>query len=338
MNILISCVGRRGYLAQYFRDSLEGNCRVLGTGNTNWTPGFRECDAGILMPNIDAADYGNRVVALCQDQQIDLFFSVSDPDVHYLAPYRQALQQLGIATFLVTPEVSTNCFDKMATVRFLSRHGFRTPATFDNLDEAQQALLAKKIDFPLFVKPRYGSSSQNLFMARNDAELSVFFQYSQDMIVQAKADGNEYSLDILNDLQSRPISVVLKRKVAMRCGETDQAVTVKNQQLLDWGTRLGATLQHVGPMDVDFFWDGGDPVVLELNPRFGGGYPISQLAGADFPELMIAIARGEQVLPQIGHYREGVRMMKEILAVRFEESAETKIRDFRQDSTDGSPH
>ena len=109
--------------------------------------------------------------------------------------------------------------------------------------------------------------------------MDFFLNYytNEELIVQQMLSGDEYSFDILNDLNANPITAVVKRKIKMRAGETDQGYAFKDDYLMKIGLKLGEKLRHIGPLDVDFFLVEGEPYILELNPRLGGGYPITYL-------------------------------------------------------------
>jgi carbamoyl-phosphate synthase large subunit len=311
VNLLFSCIGRRGYVAGWFREHLSPGDRIVGTTNTPWTPGLHACDKGVLMPDLGSPDYLPTLLELCRKEEIRAVFSFFDLDVDVIARARDRFLDAGVLPVVPDARASRIGLDKLETVAFLREHGFRAPRTFTELDAVRAALREGSLDYPLFVKPRHGFASQNLFLARNEEELSIFFAYAPDMIVQERLRGSEHSLDVLNDLEGRVVSVVVKRKVLMRAGETDQAETVQHPAALALGERLGRALAHVGPLDVDLFIDGDALTVLELNPRFGGAYPVSHLAGADFPRKILAMLRGERVERDVGRYEIGIRMMKD---------------------------
>lgn len=311
MNILFSCIGRRGYIAEYFRTHLGLNDRIIGTGHSEWTSGFRTCDLGVIMPAIFSSDYIPTLITLCQKQKIHALLSFADPDVDVLSRHLDELRSVGVVPVIPSPIVNDICFDKYRTYLFLRERGFNTPETYTDFEQAVSAVDVGKIAFPLIVKPRCGSASRNLFKVHNINQLDVFFHYAPDMLIQELITGQEYGLDICNDFQGQVLSVVPKRKIAMRSGETDQAETCDTPSLIDLGLRLGQELGHVGPLDVDLFVQGDNAFILELNPRFGGGYPLSHLAGADFPRLIFKMIKGETVEPQIGQFQSGVIMMKE---------------------------
>lgn len=314
MRLLLSCIGRRGYIAHYFRPHLGPEGFLVGTSNSHWTPGFSACDRRILMPDIRSSRYLPCLLELCRSERIDALLSFFDPDVDALSRSRAAIEDAGVTPILPSASVSRISFDKSRTPRFLAEIGLRSAETWLDIRSAERAIARGELKFPVVVKPRFGFGSRDLFVARTPPELSAFYHYAPDMMIQRWLPGSEYHLDVLNDLDGRVLAVVPKRKTAMRAGETDQAVTVADPTLLALGERLGTELGrlgHVGPLDVDVFVHEGEPFVLELNPRFGGGYPLSHLAGADFPGLLVAMLRGERPEARIGDFQPDVVMMKD---------------------------
>jgi carbamoyl-phosphate synthase large subunit len=130
------------------------------------------------------------------------------------------------------------------------------------------------------------------------------------MIIQESLRGEAFDFDVLNDLSGRVLSVIPWRKYQSKLGETEQAETVESPVLLNLGQSLGTALGHAGPMDADIFIYNKQPYVLEINLRFAGGYPVSHLAGAGFPEKIIKLTRGETLFPDLGNYNRGIVMMK----------------------------
>ncbi len=311
MNILFTCIGRRGYIAGWFREHLAAGDRIFGTSNTEWTPGFNACDAAFLMPDVSSEAYVPALLDLCRREKVDAILSFFDLDVDVIARHRGRFIAEGIVPVVPDARVSTVGLDKLATCEFLREHDLRAPETFADLESARAALREGRIAWPVVVKARFGFASQNLFLAHDDQELASCFRRAPHMLVQQLLPGREHSMDVLNDLEGRVVSVIVKRKVLMRAGETDQAVSVHHPAALDLGVRLGRALRHVGPLDVDLFIDGNSIVILELNPRFGGAYACSHLAGANFPCKILRMLRGERVEPDIGCYAAGVRMMKD---------------------------
>jgi carbamoyl-phosphate synthase large subunit len=305
MNILISCVGTRGgYVADFFRPHLEATDRIIGTANTPWTPGFQSCDAAFVLPGVDDDDYVPAVLQLCERERIDAVVCVEDYDVCRLARARAEFLDRGIIPLFPSAEITELASDKYRMFKFLTDHGIATPRTAVSLAEASG------FRYPMYVKPRRGHGSRHLFLARNERELAVFFDYAPDMIIQEAAPGQEINIQLCTDLDGRPIGICVLRKQHMRHGETSQAETFRDPAVIDFGLHLGEVLRATGPMDVDVMQQGDSLVVLEANTRFGGGYPVSHLAGADFPKLLLELVKyGKAVEPNFA-FAAGVVMMK----------------------------
>lgn len=312
MNILFSSIGKRGYIAEFFRPHLQSGDRLIATSSTPWTPGFRSVDKAIIMPPYKSDGYRQAVLDICSRERVSAILSFMDEDVAILAEFENELRQIGVTPILPPVGVARMCLDKWQFYSFCRNHQLRTAKTYIDLGDAEIAIAEGSLEFPLFVKPRFGFGSANTWLARDNAELRVFFNYQESMLIQETLKGDAYNIEILNDLESNPLLVVPWRKFQSRLGETEQAVTVDDPELVEFGYKLGGLTAHVGPMDVDLFVCDGAVSVLELNPRFGGGYPVSHFAGADFPGLIMAMLRGENPRPLQKKIKVGVAMMKEV--------------------------
>ncbi|NEX16278.1 MAG: hypothetical protein C1943_06530 [Halochromatium sp.] len=310
MNILLSCVGRRTYIADFLRPYLQVGEKIIGTSSVALTPGFSFCDLGVIVPPICHEEYIPAVLDVCNKLEVGGVLSLFDQDIDRLSNFRDDFLDAGISPVFPSADVSRICFDKVATANFLKEHRFHGPKTFSDLNGTREALREGSLHFPLFVKPRYGFASEHVFIARNDAELEVFFNYRNDMIVQEKLRGKEHSFDVCSNLDAEPLAAVFKEKLAMRAGETDQARTIYDPERLELAFRLARTLGCPGPLDIDLFIDGDRAAVLEFNPRFGGGYPASACAGADFPRILVELMRYGTYTPDTLSYRNQVFMMK----------------------------
>ena len=315
MNLLFSCIGKRGYIADYFRPHLEKGDRIIGTSNSKWTPGFEHCDTNYILPDIVSPDYIPSVKDVCEREAITGLLSFYDPDVVALSKYFDDFISMGITPIIPRQKIAEICFDKMMTYQYLTKNNFVTAKTYLNIDDAISNLNSGDLKFPVYVKPRRGFGSSLTFRARNELELHAFYHYASDMIIQEELVGEPIDFDILNDLNGNVISVVPWKKFRSRLGETEQAQTFKHQDVIDFGVKLGNTLGHIGPLDADLYLKDGQISVLEINLRFGGGYPVSHLSGADFPAKIIKMVKGEEIMPDIGNYLENIVMMKDNLVI-----------------------
>ena len=314
MNILLSCIGRRNYILEYIRAHLEPGDRLIGTSNSEWTVAFQDCDMAVVLPDIADPEYVPAMLDLCREQKVDALLSFFDPDIDVLSKHLDEFRAIDVQPIIPSAEVSDLCFDKYRTFQFLQEQGFDTAITFLDVAGAQQALKTKALQFPVIVKPRYGFASRNVFVAHNMHEMEVFFSYAaEEMIIQGMLGGRACDFDLFVDSAGQVISVVPWCKIASRAGEVDKAITSGDRRLVDLGVRLGEVmgkLGHIGPLDADLFVQEDKVYILEMNPRFGGGYPMSHLAGADFPGLIVKMLRGERLIPQLDDYQPGIILMK----------------------------
>ena len=330
MNLLFTSAGRRDYLIEYFAAALRGRGRIHVGNSEPLCSAFAVGDAQVVTPPIHEPGYIPFLLDYCRREKIGAVIPLFDIDLPVLADAREQFAAHGVRVVVATPEVIATCNDKWRTAQLLREAGLHTPATFIDLAGALAALARGEVSFPLIIKPRWGMGSIGLMEATNEEELRLMFQLvhrrifstylkyeSQSapeacVIIQARAAGQEYGLDVLNDLSGRHVTTVVKRKLAMRSGETDAAVTELRPEVAAVGARLAALLRHPGNLDVDLFLNGEDISVLELNCRFGGGYPFSHVAGANFPAALVAWLRGEEPDAAWLQPRAGVTAVKSI--------------------------
>lgn len=309
MNVLLTSAGRRNYLVEYFQDAVRGRGQVFAADAKSSAPALQEADGVLLVPPIGHKHYVDALLEFCQEEHIGLLVPLNDLELPYLAAAKARFSAIGTAVVVAAPEVVERCFDKWATVQFLRAQGISTPKTYLSLEAARDALDRQELLFPLILKPRWGSASIGLEFPQDEDELELSFELSQRrlartalagignveeaMLIQEFIVGDEYGLDIINDLSGRYVTTFVKQKLGMRAGETDSAVTVADDVLSGLGRTLGQALGHIGNLDCDVFLSEAGPSVIELNPRFGGGYPFSHVAGANLPAALVAWARGE---------------------------------------------
>jgi carbamoyl-phosphate synthase large subunit len=311
MNILITCAGRRSDTIVAFQRAVKDGGRVIACDASADAPGLREADEGAVVPSVGDSGYVDALLALCAAHRIGLLIPALEPELPLLAEHRARFSAIGTLPLVSSPEVVATCYDKLATARFLERHGLSVPRTFTSLAEARQALARGEVKFPLVVKPRWGVSSIALAFAEDDEELELVCRLARKqlartflaeisatdaercVLIQEKLVGAEYGLDIINDLNGRHVTTLIKRKLRMRAGQTDRAVTVHDERLAKLGRCIGENLRHVGPLDCDAFVSGEACYAIDLNPRLGGGYPFSHAAGADLPAALVAWVHGD---------------------------------------------
>ena len=317
MNLLFSCAGRRAYLLKYFRAALDeiGGGKIFATDMSLSAPALAFADVPLRVPAVYATDYLDVLERICRENEIEALISLNDLELPILSAARERFERAGTRLVVSSPEVIDICFDKLKTARFVESLGLNTPKTFVVLEEALGALERGELAFPLILKPRWGSGSIGIEFVRSREELIETYEIvrrkiarsilanasssQEEILIQEAILDAEFGLDVMNDLQGNHVAVSVKRKLAMRAGETDKAVTVDSAELRGIGRRLGEALKHVANLDCDVLECAGKFYVLELNPRFGGGYPFSQEAGTNLPLAILKWLRGENVSPNL---------------------------------------
>lgn len=316
MNILFTCAGRRTYLLKYFKENMQEGDKVIATDMQLSAPALQIADVKLQVPAVYADDYISRTLDICKRYSIDALISLNDLELPILAEQKARFDELGVKVIVSDPRVIDICFDKYKTAQWVEGLGLNAPKTYVTLEDAKKALANREIAFPLFLKPRWGSGSIGLETVEDMEELNDVYQLlfkkikktilatasvgEEYIMIQEKLTGNEYGLDVMNDLDGKFIAVSVKQKLAMRAGETDKAVTVDLPEVRELGAIIGRNLGHVGNLDLDIMQRAnGDYCVLELNPRFGGGFPFSYEAGVNLPKAILMWLRGEKVPVEI---------------------------------------
>ena len=311
MNILFTCAGRRCYLLKYFKEAIGNSGNIVATDMQLSAPALTAADVKIQVPKVYATNYIATILQICEEQQIEVLISLNDLELPILSKHKSEFELLGVKVIVSDPRVVDICFDKYKTAQYIESLGLNTPKTYIDYNEAVAAIKAGTLNFPLILKPRWGSGSIGLEFVDDLEELSMVYKFDKKkvyksilakassdenfLLIQEVIKGPEYGLDILNDLQGNHRGVSVRRKLAMRSGETDKAVTIDNAIIREIGATIGRSLKHIGNLDCDVLERNGEYYVLELNPRFGGGYPFSHEAGVNMPKAIIAWAKGEDV-------------------------------------------
>jgi len=311
MRILLSSVGRRGYLVKFFKESLGNNGEIWGGDNSQYAPAFAYCDKAVLLAKVTQADYADELLSFCKANNIEMVVPLIDPELEVLAAKREKFYDAGVMVVISPLESVEIAFDKYLTYKFGCDNDIAVPETAVTLEVGLELIEAGKLKWPVVVKPRKGSASANISYCHNTNQLENAFTDCPGPMIQECLEGNEYGYDLFSDRQFRPINVYCKRKLLMRAGETDKAVSVDDKELIDFGIKIATKLKIFGPVDVDVFMTQDGPKLLEINPRFGGGYPCSHLAGADYPAKLIAICSGTQLKPDLYTCPAGVYMLKQ---------------------------
>jgi carbamoyl-phosphate synthase large subunit len=306
--ILLTAIGRRVELMKAFQASFAKKnieARVLGVDtNPLLASAGYFVDEVFSVPRVSEAGYIEALLEICKREKIDVLVPLFEPEFPILDKQRQAFLDCGTFILLSNKDALQICSDKFNTYKFFVENGVKTPKTLLASD------LSEDVSFPLFVKPCSGMGSQGAKKVLSSVELDSALQYSKDMIVQQYISGTEYTLDVLADFEGRALSVVPRERLEVRSGEVSKGKTVDRPDLIQQAVYIVEKLGAIGPLTLQCMDTGSEVYWIEINPRFGGGVPLTIHAGVDYPHILYRLAQGEKMIPFLGQYKKNLAMLR----------------------------
>jgi carbamoyl-phosphate synthase large subunit len=310
VNVLLTCVGLRVDNVTAFRDALhargEGGL-VVGTDADPMAPAVHFCDRWEQVPPASDPSYVDHLVALVERHEIAVVVPCSEWDLEELADGRERLEAAGATVFISDPGPTRTCVDKYRMHEFLVARGIPSPRTVDPADG-----LPDDLRYPVLVKMRQGRGSEHIYRCETRAEVEFFLDYSPvSSMVQELCPGEEFSIDLLCDLDGRCLNAIPRLMQGKKGGEQIKGTTIDDAELTEVARVVAEALPLRGPGTVQCFRVApGRHEVTDVNPRFGGLFPLPLAAGGNYPGLMLALAAGEVVEPHLGRFRAGVSMAR----------------------------
>lgn len=334
MNILLTSVGRRAYMVKYFKEAVGEKGEVHVCNSDDLTVAFHYADKSFISPLIYDETYIPVLLRYCQENSIDIIVSLFDIDLLVLAKHKDEFTKIGTQVIVSDTSLIEICNDKWKTYLFLKENGFNVPKTYLSLQQTLLAIESGEIHYPIIIKPRFGCGSIAVSVAEDEMALLYYFRRNvravnnsylkyesatveEKIIYQECLNGQEYGADIINDLHGQFITVNMRKKIAMRAGETDIAELVNEPKIREVLEKLGKLTKHVGNMDCDVFMVDGKPYVLEMNARFGGGYPFSHIGGCNLPNAIVGWVKGEPVDPSTLVSKINIKAFKELYLTKI---------------------
>jgi carbamoyl-phosphate synthase large subunit len=317
VNILITAASRRVPLVLAFRNalgSLGKPGRVVVTDVNPLSPAVHVADKAYRVPLAHDPDYLPELLKICEREHIQMVVPTIDDELELFGASRQMFAEAGVLAVCSPQESAALCNDKYATWKCLSGKGVPAARTYLPRE------LPAKLTFPLFIKPRVGRGAVGAYKLRNRRDLEFFVRYVERPVIQEFLDSPEYTIDVLCDSRSRPLSIVPRERVVIRAGVIDRGRTVKSSALIELAEQVCEAIPFFGPINIQCRMRDGWPYVFEINPRFSGGIPLTIASGANFPKMLITMAAGVAIAPQIGEFRDGVWMTSYEASVFLEES------------------
>ena len=292
MNILFTGVGRRIELLQAFRNAalvLNKELKIYGADMAGTAPALAYCDYVRRVVAMKDPGYIQNLLDICITDHINLLIPTIDTDLLVLSENKERFEEIGTRVMISAPEMIRICRDKNNTSQFFVDCGLHAPMPVNDWQEY-------KSGYPAFIKPKDGSSSINAFKVENEEELEVYAGQVEDYIVQPFISGHEYTIDIFCDWNGDPISIVPRERLQVRAGEVLKTQIYMDLVMIQEMKTLCKAFKPCGPMTVQLIRDDkGIDWYIEINPRFGGGAPLSMKAGARSAEAILKLMDGEDV-------------------------------------------
>ena len=315
--VLFSSVGRRAQLIECFRESLHDlgfSGRILGMDCSKTAPAAYLVDEFFQVPRCTDPEFVPRVLDLCLQRRVRLVVPTIDTELAVYAACREEFARAGITVLVSSPETVDICADKIRTHRWFVQNGLPT---------VRQAIPPEVLqdpgawEFPLIAKPRWGSASAGVVQVHSAEMLQAIWRECPDLIIQELAIGQEHTVNLLVDRSGQCVCAVPHLRMEVRAGEVSKGTTVKHAGLMDLARRV---VQHLpgayGPMNIQAFVGPDDRIMLiEINPRFGGGFPLAFRAGARFPRWILEELLGIAPSSSFTNWQEGLAMFRYDTAV-----------------------
>jgi carbamoyl-phosphate synthase large subunit len=299
--VLFTCAGQRVDIVTAFS---QAGATTLAVDVNELAPALYAAERRALVPPVDDPGYVAALRALVELHDVRLVVPLTDLDHLLLAERRDELG--GALLLLPGPDTIRLCEDKYRAHCFFAERGIASPPTWLPED------LPAEVSFPVLVKARRGFGSRQIYRAADRGELDFFLSHTTALsMVQAACAGEEFSIDVFCDTSGRCLGAIPRTMIESKGGESIKGMTIKDAELIEHGRRVAEVLRIVGPANIQCFREpDGTLPVTDVNPRFGGGFPLPTAAGSRYPELALALANGEQPEPRFGDFQEGIVMTR----------------------------
>jgi carbamoyl-phosphate synthase large subunit len=285
-SVLVSSAGRRGALVGILRRSLARvgvQGVIVAADQTRLAAAMHLADQRVVVPRHDDSGFCEAVLDACRAHAVRLVVPTHDGELAVYAAARERFAAAGVTIAVSSPAVVEIGADKTRTNSWLRDHGFPAPR-----QASVSAVLADAGSWawPVVAKPRRGSAGIGVTRIPDAATLRRVD--ADSVVVEESAAGVEHTIDVLVDATGACRCAVPRRRLEVRAGEVAKAVTVRDEAMISLATRIAETLPGAyGVLNIQVFQDADTLRVIELNARFGGGFPLAYAAGAYYPDWLV---------------------------------------------------
>jgi carbamoyl-phosphate synthase large subunit len=327
--IMLTGVGKRYDIVCSF----AALTKVVAVDPNPLAPAQYAAQVRVAPPPIADPEYVPTLRRLCEEHRVGLVLPLTDLDIEVLA---RANERDELPALVPCAEVARATYDKYEAHLLLERLGLPSPPTV--LPDAD----LDAFSYPAMVKPRRGSGARSIHYARDGADARFFVGYVQEpTMIQRAMNGPELSIDCLGDRDGRCLNAIPRTMLESRGGESIKGTVIEDPELVQLGARVMEALSVRGPATVQVFRDPELGVrITDVNTRFGGAFPAPALAalpGRTYPELIVAMARGESPAPHVGEYRRQVTFTRYYWQLELDERMQPTGRELIRARPPGPP-
>ena len=285
-NILITSAGKRVVLVQIFQRTLREMGFQAKVYTTDMRPSMAPAgiisDGCIPVPRCTADNYIDCLLDICRERQIGVIIPTIDTELLVLAENHQRFMEQGVRLAVADKAFIRICRDKRLTSDFFRQVGIAVPAAVDKHHPV----------FPMFAKPYDGSLSTNIHIIRSQEDLTQEILEDPKLIFMEYISPKEYkefTVDMYYGLDGCVKGIVPRERIEIRAGEINKGITRKNGIVGFLLQRMGKLEGVRGCLCMQLFYreSDGDVKGIEINPRFGGGFPLSYYAKANYAANLI---------------------------------------------------
>ncbi len=293
IRILVTGIGRRVELIQAFRQAalrLNIILKLYGADISGTAPALAFCDFTRKVCPMNDSQYIKMLLNICLADSIDLLMPTIDTDLLVLANHMDDFEAVGTKVLISSPDMVEICRNKNKTGIFIQSCGLKAPVTYDDYKSYHGP-------YPCFIKPKDGSSSINAYKVESEEELSLYAEQIKDYVVQPFIDGREFTIDVFCGFDGEPIYITPRERIQVRAGEVLKTRIIDDQVMIDEAMIICKAFKPRGPITIQLIRNEntGDDYFIEINPRFGGGVPLSMKSGARSAEALLTLLIGESV-------------------------------------------
>jgi carbamoyl-phosphate synthase large subunit len=317
VGVLLTGVGKRYDIVSAFAQ----HATVVAADPNPLAPAQYAAHYRAAVPPIDDPSYVPALRELCARHDVRAVIPLTDLDLEVLAHARMAGE---LPALVPAPEIARATFDKYEAHVLLERLDLPSPPT---------VLPGEPVEhYPVMIKPRQGSGARSIHRADDARAVEFLVDYVKEpTMVQWLMDGPEFSIDCLSDGDGRCLNAIPRTMIESRGGESIKGTVIADHELIQLGRRVVEALGVRGPCTVQVFRDREIGLgITDVNTRFGGAFPApmyAALPGRTYPELIVAMARGERVEPHVGKFRAGVTFSRYFWQLELDESLRPTGRD-----------